>query len=55
MRAIRSACVPSFSWKTMCPKLGSRSSSRVARSVSKKNFASASRARMTRSLPATIA
>ena len=34
MRAMRSACVPSFSWNTMCSNFGSRSSSRVFRSVS---------------------
>jgi len=55
MRSIRSACVPSFSWNVMPENFGSRDSNVVFLSCSQKNFASDSRARMTRAFPALIA
>ncbi len=54
-RSMRSACVPSLLWKTMLRRRSTRASSFVLRSWSKKNRASARRARSTRSLPWMIA
>ncbi len=54
-RLTRSPCVPSFSWNTTASSRGKRSMSRTRRSFSQKNLASDSRARTTRSLPATTA
>ena len=54
MRSTRSFCVPSFSWKVMPASALAISSSGFFRSCCQKNLASASRARITFSLPATI-
>src|SRR3546814_1794936 len=54
-RSTLSATVPSFSWKTIWSSLPAKSASFVFLSCSQKNFASASRAASTFSLPATIA
>ena len=53
-RPLRSFWVPSLLWYTTLPKPGRRLSSVFLRSWSKKNFASARRARNTRSLPVVI-